>query len=151
MRNNDNIEYGGAGMKENNMIFKTNSLFDSIEYNKEADIWIFSFTNNIYINAQTIWRFLKNKKIKLVSFDNEQYFGHQTPFNLIDELTSELTGKFLLEIIIKPYTSDLLLNFTDNLQIEIFISSSGYESYNLSIANKNYIGMGAGEITILDN
>ena len=136
---------------KNELTFKTNSLFNSVSYDKDGDSWRFSFSDNINFIAQTIWRVLKNKKIQWVSLDNGQQFGLPNPINLIDKLTSELKGKHLLEIIVKPNTADLLLNLTDNLQIEIFISSSGYESYNFSINKKNYIGMGSGEIAIYEN
>jgi len=128
-----------------------NSLFQSVAYDTDADSWRFSFSDNINFITQAIWRLLKNKKIQWVSLDNGQQFGLQNPIDLIEELTSELTGKHLLKIIVNPNTADLLLNLTDNLQIEIFICSSGYESYNFSIDRKNYIGMGSGDLAIYDN
>ena len=132
------------------LTIKTNSLFNSVSYDKNADSWKFSFSDNIEINTQTIWRILKNKKIQWVSLDNGEQFGLSSPINLIEILNSELSGKYLLEIIVNPYTADLLLNLTDNLQIEILISSSGYESYNFSIDKKIYVGMGSGDIAIFD-
>jgi hypothetical protein len=89
---------------------------------------------------------LKNKRIQWVSLDHGQLFGLPEHVNLIDKLTSALTGKYLLEIKVKQDTADLELSLTDNLQIEIFITSAGYESYNFSIDKKEYIGMGSGEI-----
>jgi hypothetical protein len=132
------------------LTFKTYSIFDSVAYDKDGDSWRFSFSDIINFTTQTIWRLLKNRKIQWVSLDNGQQFGLQTPIDLIEKLTSDLTGKHLLEIIVKPNTADLLLNLTDNLQIEIFICSSGYESYNFTMDRKNYIGMGSGDIAIYD-
>ena len=82
--------------------------------------------------------------------DNGQQFGLPAPVVLIDELTTELTGKYLVEIKVMQDTADLVLTLTDNLQIQIFISSSGYESYNFSVNKTQYIGMGSGDIAIVD-
>jgi hypothetical protein len=133
------------------LTFKTNGLFEYVTYDKDADSWYFVFEDNIAFSTQTIWRLLKNKNIQWVSLDNGQQFGLPAPVNLVEKLTSELTDKRLVEIKVKQDTADLLLSLSDNLEIEIFISSSGYESYNFSVDKKNYIGMGSGDIAIFDN
>ena len=48
-------------------------------------------------------------------------------------------------------TYDLTLTLTNDLTIEIYISSSGYETYNFSIDDKSFIGLGSGDIAIFDN
>ncbi len=135
----------------NEMIFKTNSYFKSLTYDKDADLWYFVFDDKICFNIYTIWRLLENKKIKLVSLDNGHQFGLPKPVDLATEINKYLTNKKILEIKIKQDTADLKLTLTDNLIIEVFISSSGYESYNFTIGNKNYIGLGSGDIAIFDN
>jgi hypothetical protein len=135
----------------NEMIFKTNSIFQSLTYDKDADSWYFVFTGNICFNVESIWRLLENKKIKRVSLDNGQQFGLPKPIDLASEINTYLFGKKILEIKVKQDTADLVLTLTDNMQIEILITSSGYESYNFTIDNKNYIGLGSGEIAIYDN
>jgi len=133
---------------KNEMIITVNSLFESVTYHKEANSWKFSFANNINFFVESFWRLLKNKSIAWVSRDIEQAWGYSVPEDIIDKLTSELTGKCLKEIKVKPDSSDLELSLTDNLQIEIFISSIRYESYNFMLDNKNYIGLGSGEFGI---
>ncbi len=91
---------------------------------------------------------LKNHKIKYVSLDDGHQFGLPKPFNLREALIEDLNGKSLQEVIIKENTSDLLLKFNNDLEIEVFISSGGYESYSLVIEENQYIGMGGGEIAI---
>ncbi len=135
----------------NELIFKTNSIFQSSTYDKDADSWSFVFADRIYFNIQTIWRLFDNKKIKRVSLDNGQQFGLPQPIDLAPEINEYLIGKKILEIKVKQDTGDLILTLTDNLQIEILITSSGYESYNFTIDNKNYIGLGSGDIAIYDN
>lgn len=129
-------------------IFKTNALFESVKYNQDADSWYFNFSDNIFFYFETFWRLLKNKNIHWVSLDNRQQFGLTEPIDLVEKLTSELKGKRLIEIRIKEETADLFLSLTENLEIEVFISSSGYESYNFVLDKKNYFGMGSGYIEI---
>ncbi|MFZ4412203.1 MAG: hypothetical protein ACOYOV_03890 [Bacteroidales bacterium] len=131
--------------------FKTDSSFKSVTYDKDADSWYFVFSDNIVFNTQTIWRLLDNRKIKLVSLDNGHQFGLTEPIDLVEKLNEILIGKHLLEIKVKQNTADLQLTLTDNLQIEILITSSGYESYQFLLEKKNYIGMGSGEISIYEN
>jgi len=56
----------------------------------------------------------------------------------------------LIELKVIETTGDLILSLSDNFVIEIFITSSGYESYSFSINNKRYIGMGSGQIGVYD-
>lgn len=136
---------------EKEFFTQTNSQFNSLNYNKDSDSWTFEFADKISINVTSIWRLLVGKQIKLVSLDNGHQFGLPKPVDLIYEMTEILTGKYLLEIKVKQFTGDLLLTLTDNLQIEIFITSSGFESYKFSIENRNYIGMGSGDLEFYDN
>ena len=131
------------------MTFKTNQLFKYVTYNKDADSWYFVFEGKTSFNLYSFWRLLVNKEICEVSFDNGHKFGLPEPVELVERITRELTGGSLLEIKVKQNTGDLLLTLTDNIQIEVFISSMGYETYNFTFADKNYIGLGAGEITIM--
>jgi hypothetical protein len=133
------------------LTFNTNAQFQSVTYDKDGDSWYFVFANNIAFNAQTIWRLLKNKNIQWISLDHGQQFGLPEPIDLVGNMTAELTGKRLIKIKVKQNTADLLLTFTDDLEIEMFISSSGYESYNFSIDKTTYIGMGSGDIAIFGN
>lgn len=135
----------------NELIYKTNSIFQSLTYDKDAELWYFVFEDNICFNIYTMWRLLENKKIKWVSLDNEQQFGLPKPIDLAKEINELLIDKKILEIKVKQDTADLELTLTDNLLIEVFISSSGYESYNFSLDKKNYIGLGSGNIAIFDN
>jgi hypothetical protein len=48
-------------------------------------------------------------------------------------------------------TFDLVFTLTGGYRLEIYISSSGYETYDFSIENKRYIGLGSGDIAIIDN
>jgi hypothetical protein len=138
-------------MTEKDLIIRTNSEFLSVNYDSDSDSWNFEFADRISFNVSAMWRLLIEKHIRFVSLDNGHQFGLPRPLDLVYELTEILRGKSLLEIKVQQFTSDLLLKLSDNIQIEIFISSAGYETYTFAIKDKNYIGMGAGDLSIHDN
>jgi hypothetical protein len=130
----------------NELTFITNSLFDKVTFDKDADYWRFSFTDNIYASSSGFWRLLEKNKIIFVSLDNEQQFGLAKPVDLAEELNKVLTGKRLIKIDVVKDTFDLILTLSEELNLEIFIASSGYETYDFSINATRYIGLGSGDI-----
>ena len=135
-------------MKEE-QIYKTNSLFNTVTYDKATSTWHFYFADRIYASSTGFWRLLKANKIKFVSLDNGHQFGLPKPIDLVDELLINLTGKLLTEIKVSKDTADLTLKLSEDYSIEIFISSSGFETYEFSINNARYIGLGSGDITTI--
>ena len=136
---------------DQDIFISADSLFDSITYDIDADSWMFNFNSNISLFASTLWRLLKDDRIILVSADHGQQFGLPKPVDVVNQFTQILTGQTLTKIQIKKNTADLILTLTNSFEIEIFISSSGYESYNLQADNKQFIGMGMGDIAIFDD
>lgn len=126
--------------------FKTNSAFLDIQFDS-AGWWHFLFDNNIVIDSDDFWRILKNDRILYTSFDEGQQFGLPDPLNLGEKLKEELTGKKLIELDVSETTGDLTLYLSDNIMLQVFITSCGYESYLFSIDGKRYIGGGAGDIS----
>ena len=135
----------------NELTFTTNSLFDKVTFDNEADCWIFSFADKIYASSSGFWRLLEMNKIIFVSLDNGQQFGLPKPVDLAEELNKILSGKRLTKIDVIKDTFDLSLTLTEELKLEIYIASSGYETYDFSINAKRYIGLGSGDIAIFDN
>ena len=133
---------------KDDLIFKPNSLFESVTHNKEDESWYFVFSDKIGFYVQAFWRLLIKNNIALVSTDHGHQFGLPKPKDLIKDLNLFLAKKCLFEIIVKKNTSDLVLNFSDGITLEIYISSTGYESYNFSIDDKIYLGLGSGEFAL---
>ncbi|WP_026898937.1 hypothetical protein [Daejeonella oryzae] len=132
------------------LIFKPNSIFDSVSFNKDADRWQFNFADNIYVASSGFWRLLESNRIVIVSLDNGHQFGHPQPLDLSVEVNKLLTDKMLTEIRVDNETADLTLTISEGITLQIFIASSGYESYDFSIYDKRYIGLGSGDIGIIE-
>jgi hypothetical protein len=139
--------FKGKTLKMKGQIFKTDLPFDQVTYDRDGDSWTFKFRTD-YFTAYGLWRILENRKIRFVSLDNGHQFGLPKPIDLVTEVNELLKNKRLETIIIKPDTSDLQLILNDNFEIEIFITSSGYETYQFSFDSKKYIGQGSGDIAI---
>ena len=133
----------------NELIFKSKAFFESITYDVNSDSYYFLFNEKISLTVTGFWRILIENKINIVSLDNGQQFGHPKPINLIEITTKLLKDKKLKEIKINKETADLTLTFSNNIILEIYISSSGYETYSLSLKEKRYLGLGSGEIGIM--
>jgi hypothetical protein len=130
----------------NELSFLANASFESVSFDELADNWIFRFADKISAQASGFWRALKSEKIVLVSLDHGHQFGLPNALNLVDELTALLKGETLNEIRIDDHTGDLTLLLSNNYKIEIFIASANYETYQFSVQDKTYIGVGSGEI-----
>lgn len=128
--------------------FQTNYLFQSVTYDSIAESWRFTFDHNLSFHVAAFWRVVKDQKIIIVSLDHGHTFGHNSPLDVAYETTKALTGKFLTEVRILPYTGDLILSIIDHIEIQVFISSTGYESFDFYIEHKRIIGMGSGEIAM---
>lgn len=127
--------------------FNTNSDLVSIEYNEPC--WYFTFENEISVAVEaSIWRILQKNKILRTSEDHMQKFGLPQPVNLVEEIEKVLADAHLLQIKVDEDTGDLHLVFSDNIEMQILITSSGYESYSFSFDGKRYIGGGSGEISV---
>jgi len=133
----------------NELIFKSNAFFETVTYDRDSDSYYFLFNENISITVTGFWRILIENKINIVSLDNGQQFGLLKTINLVEITTKILKDKKLKEIKINKETADLTLTFSNNIKLEVYISSSGYETYSLSLKEKRYLGLGSGEIGIM--
>lgn len=54
----------------NELTFVTDSLFENVTFDKDAECWAFSFSSKIYVSSSGFMRFLEKNKIVFVSLDN---------------------------------------------------------------------------------
>ena len=134
----------------NELNFAADSLFKEVNYDINADSWNFTFADKVGVGVSGFWRLLEKGRIILVSLDHGHQFGRPKPIDLSEEIKNLLTGKRLIKIQVDKDTADLTLTLTDQFKLEIYIASSGYETYNFSIGGKHYIGLGSGGISIMD-
>lgn len=134
----------------NELTFIADSSFKKAIFKIDQEKWTFYFAQKIHANSTGFWRLLQNNKLLFVSLDHEQQFGLPKPINLVEELNRLLLGQRLQRIEVIKDTCDLKLILTNGFTIEIYISSSGYETYDFSIGGKRHIGLGSGGVAIFD-
>lgn len=132
------------------LIFKTKAKFQSVTYDKDTDTWYFYFANQIHASSSGFWRLTEANKIILVSLDHRNQFGLPQPMDLVESVTKHLSKKTLTEIKVDKDTADMTLLISDEIKIQIFIASSGYETYEFCLQDKRYIGLGTGKIGIVE-
>jgi hypothetical protein len=133
------------------LTFNIDTEFESLSYNRDSDSWTFVFSENVYATSTGFWRLLKETSILFVSFDHGHQFGLQKAIDLTARVTEVLNAKNLSRIHVDKNTGDLTLTLTNRLELQIFTTSTGYESYDLQVYNKRYIGLGGGDIEIIEN
>jgi hypothetical protein len=123
-----------------------------VTYDSNANNWHFLFADKINISVSGFWRLLEKNEIVLVSLslDHGHQFGLSKPVDLTEKIKNRLTAKKITKLEVKKDTADLTLTLTDQFKLEIYIASSSYETYDFSISNKRYIGLGSGELAIID-
>ncbi len=129
------------------LVLTTDLLFDQVSHDLVNGSWTFAFGKESF-RVSGLWRILENKLIKHVSLDHGQKFGLVEAIDLAKVANELLKNRRLKTIRIKPNSSDLELILDSDLEIEIFIASSGYETYEFTHDSKRYVGQGAGEIVI---
>lgn len=134
----------------NDLNFTTDSLFENVAYERDANSWRFIFADKVIVSVSGFWRLLEKNQIVLVSLDHGQQFGLPKPVDLEEQIENKLSAQKLTKIEINKNTGDLSLLLTDEFKLEVYIASTGYETYDISVGNKRYIGQGSGDIAIID-
>jgi hypothetical protein len=108
--------------------------------------WQFFLADGVYVHTTSLWRLRMNGKLKHVSDDHLQQFGLPAPVDLLAEVARTLEGRRLIAITIDENTKDMSLSFDGDIEIEVFTTSMGYESWELIVEGKRHICMGGGEL-----
>jgi hypothetical protein len=114
----------------------------------EPSQWLFELEPKINIGAECPWRILKNGQIQISSEDHLQKYGLPTPLDAGTFATELLGSHTITNIEIRNSTADLLIKFTDELQLEIIPFSSWYESWGISTPSGfRIVAQGGGQLS----
>ncbi len=129
------------------MRIDTNDTLQELVYDGYSWFWYFDAA---WLSTGCFWRFLKDGKVFAGSIDHGETFGRSTAVDLTSKLRQELDGASLTCVEIDDNTGDVTLQFGDRFQVQLFISSLGYESYDMIVGGKNYVGMGSSHVAVKD-
>lgn len=79
----------------------------------------------------------------MFSGDHLHQFGLPAPLNVESEMCDLLSPRPLTAVTADDVTGDLVLEFDDGSLVEMFTSSTGYESWDLEVGEERFICIGA--------
>ncbi len=110
---------------------------------------VFFFCERYPLQTNGFWRVLKSGEYHLISMDHRQTLDHPTDFDLTPALAEALDGSRLKELKILAKSGDVILSLDKDVRVEIFVSSVGYETYQIKIDGHEYIGIPGGNVGIV--
>lgn len=114
---------------------------------EESQDWLFEFNKGAIIRISTPWRIIDTKQIRQTSDDEGHIYGLPKPVNVAKNVMEMLKGKKIIEFSTDTITADIVFKFEDNLKIQTFGNSSGYEPWYMWFKNKEeYVATGEGKI-----
>ncbi|MGE0058861.1 MAG: hypothetical protein AB7P33_14815 [Dehalococcoidia bacterium] len=123
----------------------TDDALRDLVYDGYSWFWYF---DSAWLSTGCFWRVVKDGRVFAASIDHGETFGRSTAVDLTSKLRQELDGVRLQHVDLDDETGDVTLHFGDRFQVQLFISSLGYESYDLIVGGKNYVGMGSSHVAV---
>jgi hypothetical protein len=110
--------------------------------------WWFRFDDRGAIRADTFWRLIAAGRIHVTSEDHGQLFGLTEPVDSAVK-AAEAVSSAVVQLAGATDSGDLVLHFDNGSRLEIFSTSSGYESWSVFYpSGDEAIGLGGGEIRL---
>lgn len=103
--------------------------------------WRFVF-GGATLDVSCPWRIVANGRVALGYDDHAQQFGLPAPVDGVQEARRLLANR-IRSIRVRERTADLVINVEDNVALEVFNSSSGYEGWECS-SNDGLLAIGLG-------
>jgi hypothetical protein len=117
---------------------------------QEPVSWTFYFGEKGYINAECPWRILNQGRTTRGSDDHGQQYGLPAPIDAAAEAATLLSNLVIDGAQLRVGTSDILIDFSGNLRLEILPISSGYEGWQMmNPFGTEFFAQGGGQISIL--
>jgi hypothetical protein len=110
--------------------------------------WVLTFDGEKRLVIECMWRVLDVGRIRLTSQDDGQRFGLSSPINAANEADRLIAGASIEKVILHDGTLDLDLSFSNGRAIQVIPTSSGYEAWNASDGQRQFIAGGGGDLTI---
>jgi hypothetical protein len=120
--------------------------------NYAPDSWNFDFDGKAGLNVGCPWRIVNNEGIVISGTDHGHKFGLEEPADVSQVAGNVLSNRPVQTVVITGKTSDLVIYFTDKIELQLFNNSSGFEGWNIGTkSGLSVIGMGGGKTAILSN
>lgn len=119
----------------------------SVRHDEATETWVFDFGNQHRLQVMSPWRIIDSRRVALGHLDHRQTFGGSDPLDGEVAALELLENRPVVEAVVLDGTGDLHLRFAENLRLEVFNDSCGYESWTLSSPDGRFlVAMGGGEV-----
>lgn len=108
--------------------------------------WFFRFTGEITVATESLWRLLEKGRIVVTSEDHGQQFGLPEPVDAAERVAGSTVHRTVEAAGISPSSGDLTIEFSGRAHLQLLQTSSGYESWRLSVQGSETICTGGGDI-----
>jgi hypothetical protein len=110
--------------------------------------WVASFDDDASLIIACLWRLVEFGRIRFTSEDDGHQFGLPARVDAAAEVNARLAGATVLAVELRQGLLDLEFRFSTGHALQIIPDSSGYEAWNLSSVNRQFIAVGGGELAI---
>lgn len=90
-------------------------------------------------------------RIRVTSEDDGQHFGLPSPVDATSELNRRLAGAAVEAVELRAGLLDLELRFSTGHLLQLIPDSSGYEAWQASSRNRQFIAVGGGDLAIFSS
>jgi hypothetical protein len=97
----------------------------------EPTLWSFNFGQKVCVGVECLWRIVTQGRVALTSQDHGHQFGLPAPIDAVARYTELFSKRRVSAVELRDDTVDLLIEFTDDLRLEVMPDSAGYESWQL--------------------
>ncbi len=95
-----------------------------------------------------LWRLVEAGRIRFTSEDDGQQFGLPAPVDAASEVNGRLVGAAVEAVQLRKGLLDLELRFSTGHSLQVIPDSSGYEAWQVSRGNRQFIAGGGGELAV---
>jgi hypothetical protein len=113
--------------------------------------WVIAFDNDASLVVACLWRLVEAGRIRVTSEDDGQQFGLPSPVDAASELNRRLAGVAVEAVELRAGLLDLELRFSTGHWLQVIPDSSGYEAWQASSCNRQFIAVGGGELAIFSS
>jgi len=130
----------------NELAWLVEQRFQSIA-RREYD-WVVAFDNDASLVIACLWRLVEAGRIQVTSEDEGHQFGLPAPVDAASEINRRLAGVAVEAVELRKGLLDLELRFSTGHSLQVIPTSSGYEAWQASSRNRQFIAVGGGELAI---
>jgi len=112
--------------------------------------WVVVLNEDARLVIACLWRLVEAGRIRFTSEDDGQQFGLPAHVDATSEINGRLVGAAVEAVELRKGLLDLELRFSTGHLLQVIPDSSGYEAWQVSSGNRQFIAVGGGELAIFD-